>query len=90
MLLKSLARNESTVVSNQSLIKDIEEFEDNDQLLESWNTLTDYLDVLDRLNIIENQEAYSMNYRSPERIGKSPKKTSYWSVPILCTTKFNF
>ena len=74
MLLRSLARNESTVVSNQTLIKDIEEFENNDQLLESRNTLADYLDVLDRLSIIENQEAYSINYRSPERIGKSPKK----------------
>lgn len=74
MLMKSLARNESTVVSNQTLIKDIEEYESDSSLIESRVTLTDYLDVLDRLHIIENQEAYSENYRSPKRIGKSPKR----------------
>ena len=29
MLLKSLARNETTIVSNQTLIRDIEEYSDN-------------------------------------------------------------
>lgn len=67
MLLKSLSRNESTVVSNETLIKDID-------IIESRITLKDYLDVLDRLHIIENQEAYSENYRSKDRIGKSPKR----------------
>lgn len=74
MLLKSLARNESTVVSNQTLLKDIEEYSNNEELLESRNTVTDYLDVLTRLYVIENQEAYSENYRSPKRVGKSPKR----------------
>lgn len=74
MLLKSLSRNESTVVSNETLIKDIKNYENESQLIESRITLKDYLDVLDRLHIIENQEAYSENYRSKERIGKSPKR----------------
>ena len=74
MLLKSLARNESTVVSNETLIKDIDNYENESELIESRITLRDYLDVLDRLHIIENQEAYSENYRSKERIGKSPKR----------------
>ena len=74
MLLKSLSRNESTVVSNETLIKDIENYENESELIESRITLKDYLDVLDRLHIIENQEAYSENYRSKERIGKSPKR----------------
>lgn len=74
MLLKSLSRNESTVVSNETLIKDIENYENESELIESRVTLKDYLDVLDRLHIIENQEAYSENYRSKERIGKSPKR----------------
>lgn len=74
MLLKSLARNESTVVSNQTLLKDIEDYSNNEEFLESRNTLSDYLDVLTRLYVIENQESYSENYRSPERIGKSPKR----------------
>ena len=74
MLLRSLARNESTVVSNQTLLKDIEDYSTNNELLESRNTITDYLDVLTRLYVIENQEAYSENYRSSERVGKSPKR----------------
>ena len=73
MLLKSLARNESTVVSNQTLLNDIEENEERDSI-ESRITLDDYLDVLARLHIIENQNAYSDNYRSPKRVGKSPKR----------------
>lgn len=73
MLLKSLARNESTIVSNQTLLNDIEDL-GSDILIESRITLDDYLDVLNRLHIIENQNAYSDNYRSPKRVGKSPKR----------------
>jgi len=74
MLLKSLARNESTIVGNATLLKDIEEIEDNDEKVASRVTIDDYLDVLGRLHIIENQNAYSENYRSPKRVGKSPKR----------------
>ena len=74
MLLKSLSRNESSVVSNNTLVKDIEEYETEDDLLESRNTIAEYLDILERLNLIENQDAYSENYRSPKRVGKSPKR----------------
>lgn len=74
MLLKSLARNESSIVSNQTLLKDIEEYSNSDELIESRNTISDYLDVLNRLYITDNQEAYSENYRSKERIGKTAKR----------------
>ena len=74
MLLKSLARNESTVVSNSTLMKDINELENNTERIDSRITIDDYLNVLNRLHIIENQNAYSENYRSPNRIGKSPKR----------------
>ena len=77
MLLKSLARNESTIVSNKTLIKDIEEYEAGEagnDILSSRTTLLDYLDFLERLHLIENQESYSSNYRSPERVGKSVKR----------------
>ncbi len=80
MLLKSLARNESTVVSNETLIKDIDS-------IESRITLRDYLDVLDRLHIIENQEAFVKNYRSKERIGKSPKR--HLTDPSLACASLN-
>lgn len=74
MLLKSLARNESTIVNNKTIIKDIEEYETGDNLLTSRTTIIEYLDFLERLYLIENQEAYSLNYRSPERVGKSVKR----------------
>ena len=74
MLLKSLARNESTIVSNKTLIKDIEEYETGNDILSSRTTLLDYLDFLERLHLIKNQESYSSNYRSPERVGKSVKR----------------
>ena len=80
MLLKSLSRNESTVVSNETLIKDIDS-------IESRITLRDYLDVLDRLHIIENQEAFVKNYRSKERIGKSPKR--HLTDPSLACASLN-
>lgn len=74
MLLKSLARNESTVVSNNTLLKDINEFQNENERMESRTTVEDYLNVLNRLHITDNQSAYSDNYRSPNRIGKSAKR----------------
>lgn len=74
MLLKALARNESSTVSIQTLLKDIEELSDEEDLLEGRNTVSDYLDVLNRLYVIDEQEAYSENYRSPKRVGKSAKR----------------
>ena len=74
MLLKGLARNESTVVSNNTLLKDINEFQNENERIESRTTVEDYLNVLNRLHITDNQSAYSDNYRSPNRIGKSAKR----------------
>lgn len=74
MMIKSLSRNETAIISDKTIVKDIEEYETSEELLASRTTIDDYLDVLDRLHLIENQEAYSENYRSPERIGKSPKR----------------
>lgn len=74
MLLKSLARNESTIANKNTLLKDIEENAGEKELIESRITIDDYLDVLSRLHITENQDAYSENYRSPDRIGKSAKR----------------
>lgn len=70
-LLKSLARNESSICSNNTLLNDIDDYGD---IIESRITLTDYLDALTRLHIIENQEPYSSNYRSPKRLSKGVKR----------------
>ena len=74
MLLKSLARNESTVVSNNTLIRDIEEVATDEEYTVSRNTITDYLNILENLYLLENQKAYTTNLRSKERVGKSSKR----------------
>ena len=87
MLLKSLARNESTTVSNKTIIKDIDEYESGNNILSSRTTLLDYLDFLERLHLIKNQESYSSNYRSPERVGKSVKR--HFVDPSLACSLLN-
>ena len=70
-MLRSLARNESTLASNKVLINDINKHEDN-SIQES--ALNEYLDILERLFIIENQNAFDPNYRSSVRVAKTPKR----------------
>ena len=74
MLIRLLSRNESSIAGNETIVKDIEEFENSDELLESRITVSDYLNVLDSLYLLNNQDAYSINYRSSKRVGKSPKR----------------
>ncbi len=65
---RSLAENESKVVTKKRLSSiSSDDNLDND-------TVTDYLDVLDRLHLIEDQPAFSPNYRSSVRVGKNPKR----------------
>ena len=49
MILRSLARNESTIVNNNTIIKDVNE----DTNLASKNTVLDYINVLEKLYLIE-------------------------------------
>ena len=74
MLIRSLSRNETTIAGNDTIVKDIEEFENTDDLIASRLTVADYVIVLDDLYLTANQEAFSINYRSSKRIGKSPKR----------------
>lgn len=83
-LLKSLARNESTIVSNNTLIRDIS---DNDDFNIDKRTVSEYLDILDNLNLFSNQPSYSSNYRSPERVGKNEKK--HFTDPSLAVALLN-
>lgn len=71
MLLKSLARNESTLASNEALIKDIIE---NEYDSINKETVGDYLNVLDKLHLIKNQQAFNPNIRSRDNIGKISKR----------------
>lgn len=74
LLLKSLARNESSLASNNKILEDIMEYGEGVNTISSRDTLYNYLDNLNRLNLIANEPAYSLNYRSPERLGKAVKR----------------
>ena len=74
MILKSLSRNETTLVGEKTLVKDIAEYENNDEIVKSRTTINEYIGVLNRLYLIENQEAFSINYRSSNRVGKVAKR----------------
>lgn len=67
MILKSLARNETSNATNALIVKDIE-------YKSSRNTVLDYLDVLGKLYLIENQESFNYKIRSKANIGKNPKR----------------
>jgi len=70
-LLKSLARNTSTLVDNAVIGKDIKAHE---SVGLSRPTLYDYLDTLHRLMILEDQTAWSTHIRSSHTLRNSPKR----------------
>lgn len=70
MILRSLARNECTIVNNNTIIHDVNE----DYDVASKNTVLEYIAVLEKLYLIENQIAFSVNLRSSSRVGKSSKR----------------
>ena len=71
LLLKSLARNESTTVTNRTLKNDIKEIDDEDVDVE---TIKEYLDIFERLFLIDNQPPFSSNVRSSVRIKQAVKR----------------
>ena len=74
MLIRALSRHEASIAGDKTLVKDIEEYENGDELIQSRETVSDYTHVLDSLYLINNQEAFSVHYRSSARIGKSAKR----------------
>ena len=70
-LIHSLGRNESTLVSNAVLRKDMMSYDETEI---GPDTIADYLDVFKRLFLIEEQPAYAPNLRSSRRVLKSPKR----------------
>ena len=69
-LLKSLARNESTTVSNKTIKRDIRDIDGVDI---SDQTVSEYLDVFRRLYIIEDQPPFNPNVRSSVRVKQMSK-----------------
>ncbi|MDO5852826.1 MAG: DUF4143 domain-containing protein, partial [Thermoplasmata archaeon] len=70
MLLKSLARNESTLASDATVMKDMERY--NESI--SPETYGEYMDCLYRIHIVEETPSFRPNVRSSFRVGKSPKR----------------
>lgn len=71
MLIRSLARNESTVAGIATLVRDMKE---EDDTTVSQPTVGDYLDALGRLFLTCDQPAFDPNHRSSKRVGKSSKR----------------
>lgn len=69
--IRSLARNESTLANQSTIAKDTGEFY-GDPL--SIPTVEDYLNVLSRLFLTEDQFAFSPQFRSSLRVGKNLKR----------------
>lgn len=71
LLLRSLARNESTTCPARRIWQDIN---GNDYQSISLDTVADYLSVLDRLFVTENIPPFSPQARSPVRVKKAEKR----------------
>lgn len=80
LLLRSLARNESTTASNKTLKNDIKEIDNEDIDID---TVSSYLDVFDRLFLLDNQLPFSSNIRSSVAIKQSEKR--HFSDPSLAS-----
>ena len=78
LLLRSLARNESTTATNKTLVKDIKAIDDEDI---DGNTVAAYLDIFKRLFLTDNQPPFETNIRSSVRIKQAEKR--HFSDPSL-------
>ncbi len=84
LLLKSLARNESTTASNSTIKNDINEV-DNEDI--DMNTLSSYLNALDKLFLLDNDEPFSTNIRSSVRVKQAEKR--HFADPSITAALLN-
>ena len=84
LLLKSLARNESTTASNSTIKNDINEV-DNEDI--DMNTLSSYLNALDKLFLLDNDEPFSTNIRSSVRVKQAEKR--HFADPSIAAALLN-
>ena len=71
LLLRSLARNESTTATNRTLKNDVREQDDEDIDVE---TVAEYLDIFERLFLTDNQPPFSTGVRSSVRVKQAAKR----------------
>jgi len=81
LLLRSLARNESTTASNSTLVKDIKDtdFENIDR-----DTVKSYLDLFDRMFLLDDQKPFAAKLRSSVRVKQAEKR--HLADPSLACT----
>lgn len=80
LLLRSLARNESTTATNKTLKNDIKEIDDEDIDVE---TVATYLDIFARLFLTDNQPPFSARIRSSIRV-KQAEKRHFCDPSLAC------
>ncbi len=71
LLLRSLARNESTTASNRTLARDVKAVDDEDIDI---NTVASYLDIFRRLFLLEDQPPFATEIRSSVRLKQAEKR----------------
>ncbi len=84
LLLRSLARNESTTASKKTLIKDIKTV-DKEEI--DANTVSTYLNIFERLFLIENQPPFSPGLRSSARVKQAEKR--HFTDPSMACALLN-
>ena len=99
LIMRSLARNECTLASLSKIHNDtgvplerngpviLDGSESYPKPTMSYDTITDYVDVLDRLYLIEDQPAFDPNLRSSIRVGKTSKR--HLTDPSLAIAALN-
>lgn len=80
LLLRSLARNESTTATKKKLLSDIKDIDD--ETIDA-DTITTYLDVFNRLFLIDNQLPFAANIRSSARV-KQAEKRHFCDPALAC------
>lgn len=84
LLMKSLARNESTTATNVTLKNDIKEMDNEDIDVE---TVASYIDALQRLKLIDNDEPFATKVRSKVRAHQAEKR--HFADPSITATILN-
>ena len=80
LLLRSLARNESTTATNRALKNDIKEIDEEDIDVE---TVATYLDIFNRLFLTDNQPPYAAKLHSSVRV-KQAEKRHFCDPSLAC------
>ncbi len=73
LLIRSLARNESTLAKRKTLMRDIDDWIGTGTSIND-STVIDYLDALERIFLVMDIPAYSPKLRSSIRVGKAAKR----------------